>query len=201
MSKCTAEASVPRRAGAAQDARRAVTPGTVMRADKFRELPARLIAVTRHDSHMLDMRPVQAVAARTAAELLLGVAEAAPSGRAADPAGAGAAAARPGASRRARLLPEGGAGIQGPTHEAWLAAEDAVALPSDPGGGVAATARAGEAGPAAERRLRPCRPAVVAGILPGPFRAHTALAPAFAVPGPGSLPAVAERGAGALCLA
>jgi hypothetical protein len=179
MSKCTAEVSAPRRAGAAQDSRRAVTPGTVMRADRFRELPPRLITVTRRDSHMLDMRPAQAVAARTAAHL------ACPRVRAALAARRSRipTATVPRASRPARLLPECGAGIQGPAHEAWLAAEDAAALPSDPGGRAAATARAGEAGPAAERRLRLCRPAVAAGILPGAFRARTALAPRLAVPG------------------
>jgi hypothetical protein len=42
-------------------------PSTVMRATQFHELPAQLIAITRHDSqaHVLDLRPVQIVAART----------------------------------------------------------------------------------------------------------------------------------------
>jgi len=61
----------------------------VMRATQFHELPAQLIAITRHDSQarVLDLWPVRTVAARTVAAVLLEVAEAAPSGRAPDLAG------------------------------------------------------------------------------------------------------------------
>jgi uncharacterized protein YbjT (DUF2867 family) len=133
-------------------------PGTVMRATQFHELPARLIAITRHDSqaHVLDMRPVQPVAARTVAEVLLEVAAAAPRGRAPDLAGPqeaelvdlarafvryrgeaitvlpdaeSVAGIPPGA-----LLPEDGARIQGHTFTEWLASDDAAALPvGEPG--------------------------------------------------------------------
>jgi uncharacterized protein YbjT (DUF2867 family) len=56
-------------------------PGTVLRATQLHELPAQLIAITRHDSraHVLDLRPAQPVAARTVAEVLVELAEAAPS--------------------------------------------------------------------------------------------------------------------------
>ena len=128
-------------------------PSTVMRATQFYELPAQLIAITRHDSHahVLDLRPVQAVAARTVAEALLEVAEAAPSGRALDLAGPQeadlVALARAFVQHRGEaitvypdtesvagippraLLPEDGARIQGPTFEEWLASDDAAALP------------------------------------------------------------------------
>jgi hypothetical protein len=48
-------------------------PSTLMRATRFHELPAQLIAITRHDSqaHVLDLRPVQTVAARTVGEVLV----------------------------------------------------------------------------------------------------------------------------------
>jgi uncharacterized protein YbjT (DUF2867 family) len=127
-------------------------PGTVMRATQFHELPAKLIAMTRHGSqaHVLDLRPVQTVAARTVAEALLELAEAGPVGRAPDLGGpqqadlvtlartfvrhrgapitvqpdAGSVAGIPPGA----LLPENGARIQGPTFEEWLASDDAAAL-------------------------------------------------------------------------
>jgi hypothetical protein len=127
-------------------------PGTVMRATQFHELPAQLIAITRQDSqaYVLDLRPVQTVAARTVAEVLVEVAEAAPSGRAPDLAGpqeadlvalarafvrhrGEAITVHPDADSVAgipprALLPENGARIQGPTFEEWLASDDAAAL-------------------------------------------------------------------------
>lgn len=126
--------------------------GTVMRATQFHELPAQLIAITRHDSqaHVLDMRPVQTVAARTVAEALVEVAEDVPGGRAPDLAGpqqadlvtlarrfvqhrGEAITIHPDAESVAdiptgALLPETGARIQGPTFEEWLASEDAAEL-------------------------------------------------------------------------
>lgn len=64
-------------------------PGTVMRATQLHELPAQLIAITRHDSQaqVLNLRPVQTVAARTVGEVLVELAEAAPGGRVPDLAG------------------------------------------------------------------------------------------------------------------
>ena len=127
-------------------------PNTVMRATQFHELPAQLIAITRHDSqaHVLDMQPVQTIAARTVGEALLEVAEAVPSGRAPDLAGPQEAnlvdLARAFVERRSEaitvhpdadsvagippraLLPGNGARIQGPTFEEWLASDDAAAL-------------------------------------------------------------------------
>jgi uncharacterized protein YbjT (DUF2867 family) len=127
-------------------------PSTVMRATQLHELPAQLIALTRRDSqaHVLDMRPVQTVAARTVGEVLVEVAEAAPRGRAADLAGpqkgklvdlarafverrheaitvipdADSVAGIP----RGALLPENDARIQGPAFAEWLSSEDAAAL-------------------------------------------------------------------------
>jgi uncharacterized protein YbjT (DUF2867 family) len=127
-------------------------PNTVMRATQFHELPAQLIAITRHDSqaHVLDMRPVQTVAARTVGEALVGVAQAAPSRRAPDLAGPQqadlVALARAFVQHRGQaitilpdadsvagippgaLLPEEGARIQGPTFTEWLASDDAATL-------------------------------------------------------------------------
>jgi hypothetical protein len=123
-----------------------------MRATQFHELPAQLVAITRHDSQaqVLDMRPVQTVAARTVGEVLVEVAEAAPAGRAPDLAGpqqadlvdlARAFVARQGQAitvipdadsvagiPSGALLPENGARIQGPTFTEWLASDDAAAL-------------------------------------------------------------------------
>jgi uncharacterized protein YbjT (DUF2867 family) len=128
-------------------------PSTVMRATQFHELPAQLIAITRQDSQarVLDMRPVQTVAARTVAEVLLELAETAPPGRAPDLAGpqqadlvtlarafvrhrGEAITVHPDAESVAgippdALLPADGARIQGPTFEEWLASDDAAALP------------------------------------------------------------------------
>jgi uncharacterized protein YbjT (DUF2867 family) len=128
-------------------------PSTVLRATQFHELPAALIAATRHDSqaHVLDMRPVQTVAARTVAEVLVQVAEAAPSGRAPDLAGPQqaelvalarafvqhrgmAVTVHPDAESVAgiplgALLPEAGARIEGPPFDEWLAGADAASLP------------------------------------------------------------------------
>jgi hypothetical protein len=100
---------------------------------------------------VLDLRPVQTVAARTVAEALLGVAEAAPAGRAPDLAGPQqadlVALARAFVQHRGEaitvhpdaesvagvppgaLLPGDGARIQGPAFEEWLASDDAAALP------------------------------------------------------------------------
>jgi uncharacterized protein YbjT (DUF2867 family) len=127
-------------------------PSTVMRATQLHELPAQLIAITRHDSQasVLDLRPVQPVAARTVGEVLLGLAEGAPAGRAPDLAGpqqaelvdlARAFVARQGQAitvipdadsvagiPSGALLPENGARIQGPTFTEWLASDDAAAL-------------------------------------------------------------------------
>lgn len=129
-------------------------PGTVMRATQFHELPAQLIAITRRDSRarVLDMRPVQTVAARTVAEVLVEVAEAAPAGRAPDLAGPQqadlVALARKFVRHRGEpitvypdaesvagippraLLPGEGARIQGPTFDEWLGSDDAAALPA-----------------------------------------------------------------------
>jgi len=123
-----------------------------MRATQFHELPAQLLAITRHDSEasVLDMRPVQTVAASTVGEVLVEVAEGAPSGRAPELAGPEraelVALARAFAQHRGvaitvhpdaesvagipsgALLPENGARIQGPTFEQWLASDDAAAL-------------------------------------------------------------------------
>lgn len=127
-------------------------PSTIMRATQFHELPAKLMAITRHDSQaqVLDMRPVQPIAARTVGEVLLEVAEAAPAGRAPDLAGpeqadlvalarafvehrGEAITVQPDADSVAgipprTLLPEDGARIQGPTFTEWLASGDASAL-------------------------------------------------------------------------
>lgn len=127
-------------------------PSTVMRATQLHELPAQLIRMTRQGSQaqVLDLGPVQPVAARTVAGALLELAEAAPSGRAPDLAGpreadfvalarafvrhrgeeitvdpdsGSVAGIPPGA-----LLPENDARIQGPTFEEWLDSDDAAAL-------------------------------------------------------------------------
>ena len=127
-------------------------PSTIMRATQFHELPAQLMAITGHDSQaqVLDMRPVQTVAARTVGEVLLEVAEAAPAGRATDLAGpeqadlvalarafvqhrGAAVTVHPDADSVAgipagALLPEEGARIQGPTFTEWLASDDAAEL-------------------------------------------------------------------------
>jgi uncharacterized protein YbjT (DUF2867 family) len=60
-----------------------------MRATQFHELPAQLIAMTPEgpQARIVDLRPVQTVAARTVAGALLDVAEAQPAGRAPDLAG------------------------------------------------------------------------------------------------------------------
>ena len=101
-------------------------------------------------AHVLDIRPVQTVAARTVGQALLDVAEAVPSGRAPDLAGPQEAnlvdLARAFVERRSEaitvhpdadsvagippraLLPGNGARIQGPTFEEWLASDDAAAL-------------------------------------------------------------------------
>jgi MFS family permease len=101
-------------------------------------------------AHVLDMRPVQTVAARTVAQALLELAEAVPVGRAPDLAGPRqaelVALARAFVQHRGEaitvypdadsvagippraLLPENGARIQGPTFEEWLASDDAAAL-------------------------------------------------------------------------
>lgn len=124
-----------------------------MRATQFHELPAQLIAITRHDSQaqVLDMRPVRTVAARTVGRALLDVAEAAPSGRAPDLAGPQESdlvtLAREFVEHRGEaitlypdsdsvagipqgaLLPDDGARIEGPTFEEWLVSDDAAALP------------------------------------------------------------------------
>jgi uncharacterized protein YbjT (DUF2867 family) len=127
-------------------------PGTVLRATQFHELPAQLIAITRHDSQaqVLDLRPVQTVAARTVGEVLLELAEAAPIGRAPELAGPQqaelVALARAFVAHRGEaitvhpdaesvagippgsLLPGSGARIQGPAFGEWLASEDAATL-------------------------------------------------------------------------
>jgi uncharacterized protein YbjT (DUF2867 family) len=127
-------------------------PGTVMRATQLHELSAQLIAITRRDSQasVLDLRPVQPVAARTVGEVLVEVAEAAPGGRATDLAGPQQAdlvdLARAFVERRGEgitvypdadsvagipagaLLPGNGARIQGPAFEEWLASDDAAEL-------------------------------------------------------------------------
>ena len=125
-------------------------PSTIMRATQFHELPARLMALTRHDSHaqVLDIKPVRPVAARTVAEVLLELAESAPAGRAPDLAGPQEEGlvelAREFVDRRGEaltvdaatvtgippraLLPDNGARIEGPTYEEWLASDDAAAM-------------------------------------------------------------------------
>jgi len=127
-------------------------PSTVLRATQFHELPAQLIAITRHGSEasVLDMRPVQTVAAGTVGAVLLEAAEAAPKGRAPELAGpeqsqlvelarafarhrGEAITVHPDADSVAgippgALLPEDGARIEGPTFEQWLASDDAAAL-------------------------------------------------------------------------
>jgi uncharacterized protein YbjT (DUF2867 family) len=129
-------------------------PFTVLRATQFHELPAELIAATRHNSqaHVLDLRPVQPVAARTVGEVLLEVADAPPAGRASDLAGPQqedlVALARAFVQHRGQaitvhpdadsvagsppgaLLPQDGARIQGPAFEEWLTTADAAALPT-----------------------------------------------------------------------
>lgn len=125
-------------------------PSTVMRATQFHELPAQLIAITRNDSQagVLDLQPVQTVAARTVAEVLVELAEAPPGGRAPDLAGPqqgslvemarafvehrGEAitvhpASVPGIPPGA-LLPADGARVQGPAYEVWLESDDAAAM-------------------------------------------------------------------------
>jgi hypothetical protein len=99
---------------------------------------------------VLDLRPVRTVAARTVAEVLLELAEAAPAGRAPDLAGpqegelvalarafvqhrGEAIAVHPDSGSVAgippgALLPGNDARIQGPTFEEWLASDDAAAL-------------------------------------------------------------------------
>jgi uncharacterized protein YbjT (DUF2867 family) len=125
-------------------------PSTIMRATQLYELPGQLIGLTRQDSQarVLDLGRVQPVAARTVGEVLVEVAEGAPAGRVPDLAGPqqsnlvalGQALVEhrheaitvhpidvgipPGV-----LLPTGGARIEGPTFEEWLASEDAAALP------------------------------------------------------------------------
>lgn len=100
---------------------------------------------------MLDLRPVQTVAARNVAAVLLEVAEAAPLGRAADLAGPQQAnlvdLARAFVQHRGQAItvhpdadsvagippgalpPEDSARIQGPSFEEWLASGDAAAVP------------------------------------------------------------------------
>jgi uncharacterized protein YbjT (DUF2867 family) len=129
-----------------------LTPSTIMRATQLHELPAQLMAITRHDSQasVLDLRPVQPVAARSVAEVLLDVADADPVGRAPDLAGPREAelvalaeefvqsrgesiSVQPDAESVAgippgALLPHKGARIEGPTFQEWLASDDAAAL-------------------------------------------------------------------------
>jgi uncharacterized protein YbjT (DUF2867 family) len=133
-------------------AARGPVPSTVMRATQLHELAAQLIAITRQDSqaYVLDLRPIQPVAACTVGEVLVELAEAAPGGRAPDLAGpqqadlvdlarefvelrGEAITVHPDADSVAgipsrALLPGTGARIQGPTFEEWLAGDDAAAL-------------------------------------------------------------------------
>jgi uncharacterized protein YbjT (DUF2867 family) len=125
-------------------------PSTIMRATQFHELPAQLIATTRDGSHagVLDLQPVQTVAARTVGGVLVELAEAPPGGRAADLGGPQRGSlvelAREFVARRGEaididpvrvdgipagaLLPADGARIQGPSFEQWLASSDAAAI-------------------------------------------------------------------------
>jgi uncharacterized protein YbjT (DUF2867 family) len=132
-------------------ARRGLVPSTVLRATQFHELPAQLVALTRHnsDARVLDLH-VQTVAARTVADVLIELAEDAPQHRVPDLAGPQEAdlvdlarafvkhhglsiAIHPdsesviGIPRRA-LVPEAGARIEGPTFEEWLESDDAANL-------------------------------------------------------------------------
>lgn len=127
-------------------------PSTILRATEFHEFPGQVVSWTREGSRasVFDLR-VQTVAARTAAAVLVEVAEGPPSGRARDLAGPEEAnlvdlarrlvehrgeaidiepdtesfAALPPGAR----LPDDDARLEGPTFEEWLATEDAAALP------------------------------------------------------------------------
>lgn len=127
-------------------------PHTVMRATQLHELPAQIMALTRHGSQaeVFDVR-VQTVAARTVGEVLVELAEGEPLGRAPDLAGPREADFVDLAREFARkynsaitvlpnaelmtgippraLLPEDGARLAGPTFQEWLDSNDAAALP------------------------------------------------------------------------
>lgn len=125
-------------------------PVTIMRSTQFHEFPAQSIGWTLQDTTAhIPNRRVQTVAARTAACVLVEIAQGAPAGRAPDLAGPDQAdlvdLAR--AFVRAReldievladdsanattvgaLLPTAAARLEGPTFQEWLAGEDAAAL-------------------------------------------------------------------------
>jgi uncharacterized protein YbjT (DUF2867 family) len=124
-------------------------PATILRATQFHEFPAQMIGWTAdHGVARLPDLIVQTVAAQTVAEVLVELAEAQPTGRAADLAGpdqrrlVSLACAflerrgsqivverdgRPGIPERA-LLPGAGARIEPPGFDEWLDTEDAAAL-------------------------------------------------------------------------
>jgi uncharacterized protein YbjT (DUF2867 family) len=125
-------------------------PSTIQRATQFHELPAQLLAGTRQGDtgSVLDLRPVQPVAARTVAEVLYEVALADPQGRAPDLGGPQEEAlldmGRKFVAYRGEpltvepipvpevpagsILPGPGARLEGPSFEAWLVGEDAAAM-------------------------------------------------------------------------
>lgn len=124
---------------------------TIQRATQFHEFPAQLLAATRDGSQasVFDLR-VQTVAARTVAEVLVAVAEQAPTGRATELAGPEEAnlveLARAFVAQRGEtidvvadsdsfagvpsdaLLPADDAHISGPAFQTWLRSDDAAAL-------------------------------------------------------------------------
>lgn len=124
-------------------------PATILRATQFHEFPAQMIGWTVADgvAHLPDLT-VQTVAARTVAEVLVELAEAQPTGWAADLAGPDQRQlidlARTFVARRGReiavepdvgagippraLMPGAGARIEPPSFEEWLEGADAAAL-------------------------------------------------------------------------
>jgi hypothetical protein len=136
----------------AQEAAARGPASTILRATEFHEFPGQVISWTRDGSRasVFDLR-VQTVAARTAAAVLVEVAEGPPAGRARDLAGPEEADLVALARRlvehrgeaieiepdtesfgalppRARLTDDD-ARLEGPTFEEWLRTEDAAALP------------------------------------------------------------------------
>jgi uncharacterized protein YbjT (DUF2867 family) len=121
-------------------------PATILRATQFHEFPAQMIGWTAEDG--VARLPDLTVAARTVAEVLVELAAARPTGRAADLAGPDQRRLvelartfverrgsridvepddRPGSPPRA-LLPGAGARIEPPSFDAWLDTDDAAAL-------------------------------------------------------------------------